>query len=103
MFYLRLSLQLGIPVDEMLERIDSRTLAEYMALEFIDPHGPIRGDIQAGVIASTIANVHRAKGPALSIRDFLPFRDAAGSERMPEADMRAQLMSLATMTGGGRG
>jgi hypothetical protein len=87
-------------VEEMLQRIDSRTLAEYMALEFIDPHGPIRGDIQAGIVASTIANVNRGKGSqAFTVQDFLPFKDS-DAEKSSEDDMKTQLMALAAFTGG---
>jgi hypothetical protein len=87
-------------VDEMLARIDSRTLAEYMALEFIDPHGPIRGDIQAGVVASTIANVNRGSGTqAFTVQDFLPFKEPH-SEEASEADMKAQMVALAAIAGG---
>tara|TARA_R110002096_G_scaffold187982_3_gene367724 strand:+ start:2855 stop:3115 length:261 start_codon:yes stop_codon:yes gene_type:complete len=84
----------------MLERIDSRTLAEYMALEFIDPHGPLRGDIQAGIVASTIANVNRGKGvAAFTVQDFLPFKDS-DRKQDSEEDMKTQLMTLAALTGG---
>ena len=86
----------------MLERIDSVTLAEYMALEFIDPHGPIRGDIQAGIVASTIANVNRGKGSrAFTVEDFLPFKND-DKKTMSEDEMRAQMVALVGMTGGSK-
>lgn len=85
----------------MLERLDSRTLAEYMALEFIDPHGPIRGDIQASIVASTIANVNRGKGTrAFTVEDFLPFNDKENKEMDPDA-MKAQMVTLAALVAGG--
>ena len=94
---MRLSLALGIPVDEMLKRIDSRTIAEYMALEREAPFTHVRGDVQAAVIASTIANVNRAKGGrAFTVQDFLPF---AGTEQQSQDDIRTQLMQLVGLTG----
>ena len=86
----------------MLERIDSATLAEYMALEFIDPHGPIRGDIQAGIVASTIANVNRGKGSkAFTVEDFLPFNND-DNKAMTEDAMKSQMVALVNMMGGNK-
>ena len=60
-------------VRELLARIDSRELAEWMAYYRTEPFGGCRGDLQAGVIASTIANVNKAKrGKAFSPGDFMP-------------------------------
>ena len=87
----------------MLQRIDSRTLAEYMALEFIDPHGPIRGDIQAGVVASTIANVNRGSGSSpFTITDFLPFKDDSDN-KMDEEKMMSQMEALVKLSGKSNG
>jgi len=60
-------------VRELLARIDSRELAEWMAFYGIEPFGGVRGDLQAGVIASTIANVNKGKrGKAFTPGDFMP-------------------------------
>ena len=82
----------------MLERLDSRTLAEYMALEMLEPMGPVRGDIQAAIVASTIANCHRSKGSRpFGVRDFLPFSD---DKVQSVPDMKTQLMQLVRLSGG---
>lgn len=44
-----------------------------MAYEQIEPFGDRRGDIQAGIVAATMANIHRAKNTeAFSPSDFIP-------------------------------
>jgi hypothetical protein len=49
-------------VAEMLSRISGQELADWEAYETAHgPLGPVRGDWQAALIASTIANVNRAK------------------------------------------
>ncbi|GHF73903.1 phage tail assembly protein T [Streptomyces thermodiastaticus] len=63
-----------MPVRELLARTTSRELAEWMAYERLT--GPLdsrlRGDIQAAIVAATVANSQRAKGGALKPADFLP-------------------------------
>jgi hypothetical protein len=45
---------------EMMARMDSRELAEWEILyRKIMPFGPLRGDLQAGIIASLVANMFR--------------------------------------------
>lgn len=55
------------------QEIDSREFAEWIAYEQIDPSGAERTDLNAGIIASTIANVWRGKGQkTLKPSDFMP-------------------------------
>lgn len=50
-------------------------LTAWQAFYQISPFGDYRGDIQAGVIASTLANTFRGKGETpRKIEDFIPFR-----------------------------
>lgn len=62
-----------MPVRELLSRVSSRELTEWMAYERLT--GPLdsrlRGDISAGVIAATVANSAGAKSTARPA-DFLP-------------------------------
>jgi hypothetical protein len=44
-----------------LEHISSRELAEWIEYYKVEPFGQERADLQAGVVASTIANVNRDK------------------------------------------
>ncbi len=49
---------------------------DWIAYAEIDPFGGVRGDINAGVIAATIANVNRdpkKRRKAFAIEDFMPF------------------------------
>lgn len=74
LFAHRLALELGIwDVDGMLEAMPARQLNRWLAYYSLEPFGAVRGDIQAGVIASTVANVHRGKTQtAFTPNDFLP-------------------------------
>lgn len=58
----------------MLKQImTSRDIAEAMAYQRIDPHDQTRGDLRAGIIASTVANVHRGRNSkSFSPKDFMP-------------------------------
>lgn len=60
-------------VGELLSRISSRELTEWMAYEKIaGPIGPRRGDILAAQIAATIQNVNRPKRrKAVKLADVL--------------------------------
>lgn len=92
-FYFRLAGHLGMTVRELLARTGSRELTEWMAYERIT--GPLdgrRGDIQAALIASTIANSQRAKGKrAAKLNDFLIVWDR-GRKKTP-AELLASALS----------
>lgn len=63
---------LGCTVRELQERIDAREFMEWAAYYQTDPWGGERGDLQAAIVASTIANVHRdPKKPAFKLDNFL--------------------------------
>lgn len=65
-------------VAEMLARIDSRELTEWMAYAAIEPFGEERADLRAGIIAATIANANRdpKKQPKpFQPEAFMPFRE----------------------------
>jgi len=66
-------LALGCTVEELLARISSRELAEWMAYAELEPFGEERADLRAGIVASTIANVNRGKNrKAYKAVDFVP-------------------------------
>lgn len=46
-------------VQELLARISSRELTEWMEYYQMEPFGQERADLQAGVVASVVANVNR--------------------------------------------
>ena len=60
-------------VRELLARIDSRELSEWMTYYLEDPFGSERDDLQAGIIASTVANANTGKGKAFQPQDFMPY------------------------------
>lgn len=74
-------------VRELLARIDSRELTEWMAFFELEPWGCDVEDERFGVVAATVANVNRdaKKQPRPYTRDdFLPPRDTLQQEEDPE-------------------
>lgn len=62
-----------MPVGELLARTSSRELSEWAAYERIaGPLGSSRADLQAGIIAATVANANRSKGKPSTPTDFIP-------------------------------
>ena len=74
-------------VGEMLTRMSSRELSEWMAYATLEPFGEERADLRAGIVASTVANVHRGKGDKpIPPTDFLPkFWEEEPDDEPPEA------------------
>jgi len=70
----RLALSLGLTVREMLNKMGSDELTEWMAFYQLEPFGDFRADYRSGVIASTFANAHRAQDASpFRVEDFMPF------------------------------
>lgn len=64
---------IGWPVPLLEKILSSTDLAEAMAYDLIEPCGHYRGDIQAGIIASTFANMKRPpNSKPFRPSDFLP-------------------------------
>ncbi len=73
LFAYRLALALGrADVDALLSELTWPQLREWIAYYELDPWGGPRGDLQAGIIASTMANIHRGRKAPLRPRDFMP-------------------------------
>lgn len=87
---------------ELLARISSRELSEWAAYERITgPLGADRGDVQAAIIAATVANTARSKGRVLQPKDFVPKWDrpkAMTPEEMWQAAMQANAALGGTVT-----
>ena len=80
-------------VRELLARIDSRELSEWMAYYELNPFGSVRNDLQAGIVASTIANVNRGKNDkSFTPSDFMPYME---KPQQSEGDMQAVMDALA--------
>lgn len=64
---------MGIPIKRLLREIDSRDITDYLAYYQIEPFGTEQDYIQAGIVASTIANVNRSKNTQpFKPYDFVP-------------------------------
>jgi len=64
-------------VKELLARIDSRELSEWMAYFSLEPWGTEVEDWRAGLVASTVANVNRdekKRKKPFEPKDFIPQR-----------------------------
>lgn len=74
---------------ECQSKVSAREFGEWMARERMEPRGRERGDIQAALIASVIANANRGRrrGP-YTIKDFL-LRWNRKTKRQSVDDMRA--------------
>jgi hypothetical protein len=78
-----------MPVGELLRRTTSRELTEWMAFYELEPFGPERGDLRAGIVAATVANANRDPKKvkkAFEPQDFMPkfggeWQVASGEER----------------------
>tara|TARA_Y100000310_G_scaffold112096_1_gene110523 strand:- start:215 stop:535 length:321 start_codon:yes stop_codon:yes gene_type:complete len=89
MFYHRLALALGMTVSEMLQKMSSAELTDWLAYWRLDPFGEERADLRAGIVAATTANVWAGKGKRAKPADFMPKFDTP-SKRQTADQMRAQ-------------
>jgi hypothetical protein len=81
-----------VDVDAMLSELTWPQLREWMAFYELSPWGAERGDLQAAIVASTIANVWRAKGRRYRVADFLP---TFGARAQTQEEMAAVLTMAA--------
>jgi hypothetical protein len=90
---------LGFPsVRELLSRVTSSEVTELLAYHNLDPRDGSRGDLQAALVCSTVANVNRGKNsspikPDMFMPDFYGKRDSVGAE-----DVFARLQAASAMT-----
>ncbi len=67
-------------------------VAEWIAYNQLEPIGEERADLRAGIIASTVANVHRGKRKAFKASDFMPkFEQNQGGVTQSLASMKAMM------------
>lgn len=91
-------------VKELLSRIDSQELTEWMAFYELEPFGTEPEDYRTGIIASTIANVNRdAKRQPKPYRpqDFMPVWTRKAKKEQSEEEMRQVIMMWNRVLGGG--
>ena len=69
--------------------MSSAEFAEWQAYDRLEPFGPWRADLNAGIVASTIANVNRGKNrKAYAPKDFMPDWDPPDA---PPKDLHGRL------------
>ena len=90
---------LGCTVRELLARIDSRELTEWLAYYGLNPWGPERSDLRAGMVASTVANC--LTSGSFKPSDFMPKYGPQPEpvEQTPE-QLRDMAMKITAMLGG---
>lgn len=80
---MHLALALGFPhPDHLLANLTWRQRADWLALGRLEPLGPVRSDLQAAIVAATVANAAPVrKRHSFSPAEFMPFqRKAAGTD-----------------------
>jgi hypothetical protein len=66
-------------------------MSEWIAFAQTEPFGDMRGDMQAAIVASTVANVQRQRKKAYKVTDFMPVFER--KEQSPE-EMRTVFESM---------
>jgi hypothetical protein len=80
-------------VAELEETMSGAELTEWMAYEAVDGVlGEQRADLRAGIVAATMANCHRSKGPAFKPQDFMPYLEKPKTD--PDAALDALRVAL---------
>lgn len=84
-------------VRELLERIDSRELAEWQAYWTLEPWGEERADQRIAELTVRVANYLRAEGqPPYTLTDFMPYTEAPPRRPQPIEDQLAIVKGLAS-------
>ena len=84
---------------ELLERISSRELTQWMAFYKIEPFGAEAEYLGHAITASTVANVNRKKGTkALKPVDFMPKFET----QIQSTDQQLQFAAMITEAFGGK-
>jgi len=87
---------MGVTVREMLGRIDSRELSEWVAYASIEPFGEKRQDLRFAKLAGTIVEVVKAavgaKGEPSKIEDFMLKFDPPKQQSVD--NMKARLRAI---------
>jgi hypothetical protein len=69
-------LALGMTVGELLEKVGSAELAEWMAFAGLEPFGAEADDLRAGLMPALTVNMNRAENaPTVSPFEFFPWHE----------------------------
>lgn len=86
-------------VKQAQREIDSAEFSEWIAFNDIEPFGEERDDLRSAIVAATIANIFRGKGPAHKVADFMPKFHKERSEAQSPEYIWAVLSTLAQIHG----
>ena len=79
---------------ELLGRISSRELTEWMAFSQLEPFGADAGFLGHAITSRTVANVNRPKGQkAYEVKDFMPNYERK-KQSVEEMVQIAQMMTI---------
>ena len=83
--------------DHLMGQLSSREFDEWMAYYGLEPFGELRGDLQAGIVASTMVNMLSGKdAKKLSPGDFVLFQQDQAEKKPRDAkELYAQFRSWA--------
>ena len=82
-------------VNELLGRISSREISEWMAFSQLEPFGTEVGFLGHAITSKVVADVNRAKGQkAYDVNDFMPNFEGAKKQTVEEMLQIAQMMTL---------
>ena len=85
--------------------VDSAEFLEWQAYALLEPFGEERGDLRAGIVASTIANVNRGRSTKpYRPRDFMPqFRPRRREpERIQTVEEQQHILGMLALASGGK-
>lgn len=84
---------MGMPVSELLQRVSSAELTEWIAFYKLEPWGTERDDWRAALVAATTANYSGKVKKPLQATDFMPPPVLTEQQRIEQsiANMRATL------------
>jgi hypothetical protein len=77
-------------VGRLEAEMDCAEYQRWQAFDEVEPIGDRRGDIQAAIVASLIANVHRDRKrqpKAYTLEDFMPFMPKAPEPQWSDDDL----------------
>ena len=87
-------------VAELLRRISSRELSEWMAFGQLEPFGAEAGYIGHAITSKTVADVNRGKGQKpYEVTDFMP---TVGNKKEQTVEEQIQIAHLITVGMGGK-
>jgi len=82
-------------VAELLDRISSRELTEWIVFSQLEPFGSEAGYVGHAIVAKTVADANRAKGQkAFEVDDFMPKFGPRKEKTVEEMLQFAQMMTI---------